>query len=157
MILPGEGVDGGGMAEGGEAVAGADLLVVLTAGDRDFPVAGGLSLARAAGLWGVESGDSSVDARLIAANVTEGLARLAPLVDVDGMSAGDAMDGPVLDPPLRWTRAVGERGESGLRIVRVDAEGSHGLGLPDPVAEADGHGMLVELLGRFFATGEIGP
>ena len=149
-ILPGEGVDGGGMAEGGEAVAGA-------AGDRDFPVAGGLSLARAAGLWGVESGDSSVDARLIAANVTEGLARLAPLVDVDGMSAGDAMDGPVLDPPLRWTRAVGERGESGLRIVRVDAEGSHGLGLPDPVAEADGHGMLVELLGRFFATGEIGP
>lgn len=145
------------MASEGEAVAGADLLVVLTAGDREFPVAGGLSLARAAGLWAVESGGASVDARLIAARVTEGLARLAPLVDVDGMSAEGAMDGPVVDAPLRWTRAVGERGESGLRIVRVDGAGSHGLGLPDPAAEPDGHGMLVELLGRFFATGEIGP
>ncbi|MEZ4431459.1 MAG: hypothetical protein R3F65_03540 [bacterium] len=142
-------------ATGAPEGAGADLLVVLTAGDREIPVASGLALARAAGLWPVEAG--GVDDRLIAADVTTGLARLAPLADVDRLPEGGPTPGEVFDPPLRWTRPIGERGESGLRIALVDEDGSHGLGLPDPTATPDPHAVLVDLLGRFFATGEIGP
>ncbi|MCB9530126.1 MAG: hypothetical protein H6701_17350, partial [Myxococcales bacterium] len=152
-ILPG----GAPTSETMGATPGADLLVLLTAGDREVPVAGGLSLARAAGLWPVTPDDGpSVDARLIEARVTEGLARLAPLVDVDAFPA-EAPAEPAFDAPLRWTRPVGERGQSGLRIARVDPAGSHGLGLPTAEAEGDPNRALVDLLGRFFATGEIGP
>lgn len=132
----------------------ADLLVVLTAGDPEFPVSGGLSLARAAGLWPVEWTPDAVDARLIELGVTTGLARLGPLVDVDDLDDGQGPAAESPDTPLRWTRPNSGRGESALRIAHLAPDGSHGLGMPAPGAAWDGHVYLVELLGRFFATGE---
>lgn len=125
----------------GGGAPGADLLLLATAGDPLMPIAGALSLGRAAGLWPV---GGAVDALLLEAGVVEGLPDRAPLLDVD-LLPGTTIGERVWDPPLRHTLAAGERGESALRIAHLDPLGAHGPG--DNTA-------LIELIARFFATGD---
>ena len=129
-------------------LAPTDVLMVLTAGDTEVPIASGLTLARAAGLLTREA-----DARLIAAGVTRGLARVAPLVDVDDLSDGtDDTGAERFDPPLRAETTQG--GASGaLRVALLDRDGVHGFGAPAPGRAWDGPTYLGNLLGQFFATG----
>lgn len=150
-------VEGGASTDAG--TPGADVLLVLTAGDRQAPIAGGLSLGRAAGLWDLETpvyDGQPLDALLIGLEVTRGLARLETLADVDLLSdATDGFDVRRLDPPLRYSSDRGERGRSALRIALLDPAGSHGLGLPAPEVAWDGHSAMLDLIGRFFATGAV--
>lgn len=124
----------------GGGTPGADLLLIAAAGDPHVPIAGALSLARTAGLW---TPGADIEQLFIEQSLTEGLPRNAPLLDVD-LLPGTPLGARVYDPPLRHTVALGERGESALRIAHLDPAGAHAL------AETP---AIMELVARFFATG----
>ncbi|MBU0550421.1 Ig-like domain-containing protein [Myxococcota bacterium] len=135
--------------------APAPVLLLLTAGDTRVPTSTGLSLARALGLIDLAHDPTlgeSPDALLIRYGVAEGLARRAPLVDVDDLSEG-LSGADRLSPPLRLTQEDG----AALRIAYFAAEGAHGLPILSSINGWDGGLYAARLVAQFLSTGALTP
>ena len=115
-----------------------NVLMMPTVGDDVVPIATGIALARAAGLYDPVAIDPrygmSVDHWLGQAGVIHGLEEHGPwrdsagepiLFDPDDLDEGaDGLDAPS-DTPLRATVETAS-GVSGMRIIYGDPRGSHG-------------------------------
>jgi hypothetical protein len=151
------------------------MLMLISSGDPKVPTSTGVALAREIGLL------SAADEQLLVDKfVVEGVARMARftsstchyderpvLFDIDDASNGaDSLQGPTLKSvrvhptctdcecaaraPLRATD-----NDSGVRFMYLTNVGGHSFRLPDPTAEFDYPGYYINLVARYFATGQI--
>ncbi|MCA3011474.1 MAG: hypothetical protein INH41_03645, partial [Myxococcaceae bacterium] len=147
------------------------LLVVNTIGDMNVPVAAGASIARAAGFIGLTEKDprygKTQNRVLIDTGVIKAVERDLPyrnskgepvLLDVDHWSAvngvDDGFDVPRLNPPLRLVkRSERVGGFTGVIFPMVVPTGKHGFDPPNPERPWDLGSFLMNLLGRYIASG----
>ena len=143
--------------------AGANVLLIATAGDTTVPVAAAVSLARASGAVPVEKVDprfgKPLNQVLLDNHITEGLARLKRfngneiLMDPEDFSRGiHAASAPRLKPSLR-AQVSSPRGLTALRIPLQAPKGQHGFILPKPAATFDNNTFMVHLVARFLSSG----
>jgi hypothetical protein len=147
------------------------LLVVNTIGDMNVPVAAGTSIGRAAGFISLYEKDprygKTQNRVLIDNGVIKAVERDLPyrnskgepvLMDVDHWSAvngvDDGFDVPRLSPPLRLVKKS-ERvgGYTGVIFPMVVPTGKHGFDPPNPDRTWDLGSFLMNLLGRYMASG----
>jgi len=143
--------------------AGANVLLIASAGDTTVPVAAAVSLARASGAVPVEQDDPRFGAPLnqvlLDNHITEGLARLKRfkgkeiLMDPENFSLGKhAPTAPRLKAPLRAQKKSAE-GLAALRIPLLAPKGQHGFILPKPAATFDNNTFMVHLVARYLTSG----
>jgi hypothetical protein len=149
-----------------------NVVLLLTNGDMNVPVATGIAQARAAGM--IPYAADQIDSRygrtphqvLVDNYVIEGVERLkrfdkAPwndsrdiLMDVDYLSEGlDLNDAPILPEPLRLSNAVPGGGQGGVRFFYVSPRGAHGIGPADPGRNYDIFMHGINAIGHYFASG----
>jgi hypothetical protein len=144
------------------AEPGANVCVIVTAGDTAVPAATGVAIARAAGIVDVFNVDhrygKTPNEVLIDNFIIEGLSRLrrfggrAVVMDPENFSRGrDGTNAPRLDPPLRLSVETG-RGVSALRIPLGSPGGQHAFGIAEPDRPFDLNTFLVHMVGRYFQT-----
>jgi hypothetical protein len=146
-------------------------LIMNTVGDPVVPVAAGTALARAAGYLDLTSRDArynkTINQVLVDSWIIEGVNRTSPfrnskgqavLMDIENLSStvpvDDGFDVPRLNPPLRHVfpgSVVG--GTVGVLYPMPNPTGRHGFDLPDPKKKWDDGTYLVNLLGRYLASG----
>jgi len=148
-----------------------NVIVMPSVGDPGVPVAMGIALARAAGFipfteddlrWGKSPSQVLIDSWAI-----EGIPRTDRFQDSDGDSVlmdvdhladvvpvDDGLDVPRLDPPLRLMHQDEATGDwAGLVFPMLDPEGKHGFNAPDPSLDFDLGAYLLNMFGRYLATG----
>jgi hypothetical protein len=153
-----------------------NVSIMLSAGDMNVPISGGVTLARAAGIVSYDTVDprfgETPDRVLIDGYVAEGLERLRRfagppwndpreiILDPDNLSAGsDGFAAPVLSVPLRLGVDVpaGDAGGGGgravVRFLYVESTGHHGFGPSDPRLAFNVHLWAINAIGHYFATG----
>ncbi|MCA9525381.1 MAG: hypothetical protein KC549_03680, partial [Myxococcales bacterium] len=139
-----------------DLAARTPTLVIATLGDPQVPVSASLALARSAGLLPLDTPapgfDATADAVLAEHGVGEGVARVRPLVDPEGIAPA-ALGLPHTEPPLVIASADGR---SAVRLIPVSAEGAHGVRGPNGDVAGDPWRYVANLLGRFFSTGQPG-
>ncbi|MBW1809725.1 MAG: hypothetical protein JRJ87_16130 [Deltaproteobacteria bacterium] len=149
-----------------------NVVLLLTNGDMNVPVATGIAQARAAGM--IPYTADQIDSRygrtphqvLVDNYVIEGIDRLkrfktAPwldsrdiLMDVDYLSEGlDLNDAPILSEPLRLSNAIPGGGQGGVRFFYVNQRGAHGIGPADPGRNYDIFMHGINAIGHYFRSG----
>jgi len=141
-----------------------NYLMMPTVGDDVVPIANGIALARAVGLYDLVAIDDrygrSVDRWLVDNEVVHGLEEFGPftapdgspiLFDPDDLDDGTDGTGAPSDDPLRAT-VPHDAGFTAMRIVYADPRGSHGWAVPDPDAPFDTNNYAWNLASWFLAS-----
>ncbi len=146
------------------------VLVMPSNGDPGVAVAAGIGLARAAGFVGWSRDDprygKSQNQVLLDTHTIEGTSRLGHyhngqgepvLMDVEDFAsvvgADDGFDVPHLNPPLRLVQRRADGTHAGLLIPMISAKGKHGFVSPEPSRPFDQGTYLLNILGRYVASG----
>ncbi len=146
-----------------------NVMMMPSIGDPGVLIAAGVALGRSAGFIGFDKADDrwgkSQNQVLIDTFTIEGTVRLAHytnsqgepvLMDVDHLAGvvpvDDGLDVPRLDPPLRLMHK-GAHGWSGVILPMLDPKGKHGFVGPDPTQPFDLGTYLLNMIGRYLATG----